>query len=442
VDLPFLPHLFTTFCCYVLTMLLNQFLSLWLAICASGVVASPPSPPFSEEQPPYSPSSPTPPSPPPHFVARNTPPLPRRDQQERPTVRVLPFRPAPPSPPLPWETPRRDHEDIVWAGAANHPARRSCYHAGRVSHNSCTRGRPCLRPHGLSSAQMPAIDPPIHPSHTNGQYDYFSPPVEREEFWTDGLTVAQRTDAQQPRSAADLEWDASVDEDAYEGATAYSPTSYAYSEGYAARGRTNAAATGHDRHADRGNQRRRFESVRKRMTFGDWTQEEWDRMERREHDPPISVINSSSGSSLPFLESVSPPLQHRNPSPPTSSPPSSPEPLQLRYVTDGESGPVYALQIGPSLRHQPLQQGLVLADQLREALISGEEELMLDDHNIRYSTNHLWYNSRRTVSSPSRQTVSSPSPSPPPPQTAVASTQFCSFWSAGRRGCRRRRSTE
>jgi hypothetical protein len=29
--------------------------------------------------------------------------------------------------------------------------------------------------------------------------------VEREEFWTDGLTVAQRTDAQQPRSAADLE---------------------------------------------------------------------------------------------------------------------------------------------------------------------------------------------------------------------------------------------
>jgi hypothetical protein len=354
---------------------------------------------------------------------------------------------------LTYATPRRDHEDIVWAGAANHPARRSCYHAGRVGHYSCTRGRPCLGPHGLSSAQMPAIGPPIHPSHTNGiqsvhgQYDV-SPPVEREEFWTDGLTVAQRTDAQQPRSAADLEWDASVDEDAYEGATAYSPTSYAYSDGYTARGRTNAAATGHDRHADRGNQGRHFESVRERMKFGDWTQEEWDRMERMEHDPPISVINSSSGSSLPLLESVSPPLQHRNPSPPPSSPPSSPEPLQLRYVTDGEAGPVYALQIGPSLRHQPLQQRLVLADQLREALISGEEELMLDDHNLRYGTNHLWYNSRRTVSSPSRRTVSSPSPSPPPPppppppQPAVASTQFCSFWSAGRRGCCRRRLTE
>jgi hypothetical protein len=67
--------------------------------------------------------------------------------------------------------------------------------------------------------------------------------VKREEFWTDGLTAAQRTDAQQPRSAADLEWDASVDEDAYEGATAYSSTSYTYSDGYAAnpRGRRNAA---------------------------------------------------------------------------------------------------------------------------------------------------------------------------------------------------------
>jgi hypothetical protein len=160
------------------------------------------------------------------------------------------------------------------------------------------------------------------------------------------------------------------------------------------------------------------------MTFGDWTQEEWDQMERREHDPPISVLNSSSGSSLPLLESVSPPppLQHRNPSPP---PPSSPEPLQLRYVTDGEAGPVYALQVGPSLRLQPLQQRLVLASHLRAALISGEEELMLDDHN-----------SRRTVS------PSSPLPSPPPPRTAVASTQFCSFWSAapGRHGCRRQSS--
>jgi hypothetical protein len=174
----------------------------------------------------------------------------------------------PPSSPLPWETLRRDHEDIVWAGAANHPARQSCYHAGRVSHYSCTLGRPCLRPHGPSTAQYPSIEPPIHPSRTNGiqsvhgQHDV-SPPVEREEFWTDGWTAAPSypaADAQQPRSAADLEWDASVDEDAYEGAAAYSPTSYTYRDGYAAnlRGMRNAA-TGHYRHADRGNQHCRFQ---------------------------------------------------------------------------------------------------------------------------------------------------------------------------------------
>jgi hypothetical protein len=258
----------------------------------------------------------------------------------------------------------------------------------------------------------------------------------------------QRTDVQRPRTEADQEWDDTVDEAAYEGATAYSPTSYAYSDWYAARGRTTAAATDRAAATHRENRRRRFESVRERMTFGDWTQEEWDQMEQKEHDPPISV-SSISSSSLPSLVSVSPPMQHRNPSPPPSSPP-SPEPIQLQYVTDGAAGPVYALQLGPSLRHQPLQQRLVLADQLREALISPEEELMLDDHNRRYGRNHLRYPGR-TVSSPSRQTVSLPSPSPlppppppppPPPQTAVASTQFCSFWSAGRRGCRRRRSTE
>jgi hypothetical protein len=252
--------------------------------------------------------------------------------------------------------------------------------------------------------------------------------VEREEFWTAAPTDSRWTaaptypaaDAQQPRSAANLEWDAEVDKDAYKGAAAYT-----HWDGYAAnRLGMMGAATGHYRQADRGNQHRRFLNVRERMTFGDWTQEEWDQMERMEHDPPKSVLNSSSGS-LPLLESVSPPppLQHRNPSLP---PPPSPEPLQIQYVPDGEAGPTYALQVGPSLRLQPLQQRLVLASQLREALISGEEELMLDEQRD-------GYNFRRTVS------PSSPSPSPPPlPRTAVATTQFCSFWSSGRRGCCRR----
>jgi hypothetical protein len=123
----------------------------WLAL-----FASPPSPPLSEGEQPYSPLSPTPSSP--------TPPLPRRDQQERPIARVLPRQlqlpPISPIPP-PWDSLIRDHENIVWAGAANHPPRRSCYHAGRVGHYSCSLGRPCLLPHGPSSAQYPAIDPPI-----------------------------------------------------------------------------------------------------------------------------------------------------------------------------------------------------------------------------------------------------------------------------------------
>jgi hypothetical protein len=75
---------------------------------------------------PYSPSSPTASPPPPtardvsppiQYVSRNVLPLIER----RPTVRVLPFRQTPPSPPLPWETPRPtpvDHENrAVWEGA-------------------------------------------------------------------------------------------------------------------------------------------------------------------------------------------------------------------------------------------------------------------------------------------------------------------------------------
>jgi hypothetical protein len=42
----------------------------------------------------------------------------------------------------------------------------------------------------------------------------------------------QRTDAQRPRTEDDQEWDNNVEEAAYEGATAYSPTSYERSNGY------------------------------------------------------------------------------------------------------------------------------------------------------------------------------------------------------------------
>jgi hypothetical protein len=176
----------------------------WLAL-----FASPPSPPLSEGELPYLPSSPTPSS------LTPPPPLPRRDQHERPVARVQPLPPISPIPPH--SQAYNNHENIVWAGAANHPARRSCYHAGRVGHYSCSLGHPCLRPHGPSSAQYPAIDPPIPHRATNGIQSVHGQhnisPEEREENsgWTAGPTAA---DAQQPRSAADLEWDAEVDEDA------------------------------------------------------------------------------------------------------------------------------------------------------------------------------------------------------------------------------------
>jgi hypothetical protein len=236
-----------------------MYLSLICLICLASALASPspspsPSPPppssgeqqqlpptSSEEQPPllphlstlyplstpYSPSSPTSPtppsardvSPPRQYVARNTLPL-LAARELRPTLRVLPFRPAPPSLPLPWETPRPtlvDHENrAVWAGAS-----------------------------GGRSARPPV--PTAHPRFTNGEQQRpaspLSHPVESEEFWQDGLSEAQRAAAHGPRteadqewednvSSADQEWNDEVDEAAYEGASAYSPTSYERRNGY------------------------------------------------------------------------------------------------------------------------------------------------------------------------------------------------------------------
>jgi hypothetical protein len=104
-------------------------------------------------------------------------------------------------------------------------------------------------------------------------------------------------------------------------------------------------------------------------------------------------------SSIPLLESVPPT--------PSSSPP-SPPPLQLHYIPHGDAGPTYALQVGPSLHLQPVQQRLALLHQLRNVLIlEGEEENIL---------------SRR----------SSPAAAATSPATAVAAV-------FGNTGCRRRR---
>jgi hypothetical protein len=241
----------TSLFCPQRTILSSMYLShLICLICLASTLASPspspsPSPPpalsgeqqqlpptSSEEQPPlpphlstlyptpYSPSSPTAPtsptpppardvSPPLQYVSRNTLPL-LAAREIRPTNRVLPFRQTPPSPPLPWETPRPtlvDHENhAVWEGAS-----------------------------GGRSAQPPV--PTAHSRFTNGDQQRPASPhsyrVESEEFWRDGLSEEQRFAAavHGPRTEADQEWEDNVtsaeqewndevDEAAYEGATA------------------------------------------------------------------------------------------------------------------------------------------------------------------------------------------------------------------------------
>jgi hypothetical protein len=145
------------------------------------------------------------------------------------------------------------------------------------------------------------------------------------------------------------------------------------------------AAAGHNGYAHRGYAHR-------------WEGTDWDVAENDEweQDPDLTLLQPdperegspiSAHSSLPLLESL----------PRTPSPSSSPQPLQLQYIPEGDARPTYALQVGPSLRLQPVQQRVALLHQLRNVLISeGEEENIL---------------SRRTAP-------------PPPPATAIAATQF------------------
>jgi hypothetical protein len=109
-----------------------------------------------------------------------------------------------------------------------------------------------------------------------------------------------------------------------------------------------------------------------RWENADWNVAEDDEWEQDPDLPPLQPDPEREGSplsahsSLPLLESV----------PPTPS--SSPQPLQLQYILEGDVGPTYALQVGPSLRLQPVQQRVALLHQLRNVLISeGKEEDIL-----------------------------------------------------------------
>jgi hypothetical protein len=210
---------------------------------------------------------------------------------------------------------------------------------------------------------MPAVNPPIHPRFTNGELTLDgkiqqssiagrprSPPDDSFEveaaYWeeVDAASAAAATAAELefwrgnaaaaavngPRTeddqewednvnGSDQEWNDKVDEAAYEGATAYSQTSYPRSLGYdvpctaaaaAAEGRRqlreestlsiaaalelatlDAAAIERTENREIKNRRQQWQyavsrvrervtlpvsRVRERLTFGDWTQEEWD----------------------------------------------------------------------------------------------------------------------------------------------------------------------
>jgi hypothetical protein len=101
---------------------------------------------------------------------------------------------------------------------------------------------------------------------------------------------------------------------------------------------------------------------RARWNGADWAEQEWEDQDLPLVYPNHAGLPQSVHSSMPGLETV----------PPTPSP-SSP-PLQLQYMPDGAAGPTYALQVGPSLHRQPVEERLTLLHQLRNVLITENEE--------------------------------------------------------------------
>jgi hypothetical protein len=283
--------------------------------------------------------------------------------------------PPPPPPPQLYANQRyNNHEDIIWPGAADHPDRQTCQLAGSVGHYRCSPRRSCRRPHLSAQVEItPQMTLPHSATNGHGQGD-ISLSWEEDFDWTGGAAAA----AAPSHELSQDDWEENV------GAAA--DNLYNYMEA------RNAAAANGD-HGDAN-----------RWDGADWNAAEDYEWERQGLDLPLlhpdrgdrEGSTASIHSSLPLLESV----------PPTPS--SSPPPLQLQYIPHGDAGPTYALQVGPSLHLQPVQQCVALLHQLRNVLImEGEEEDIL---------------SRRT----------SPAAAATSPATAVAVARF-----TGRRCCRR-----
>jgi hypothetical protein len=217
-----------------------------------------------------------------------------------------------------------------WPGGPDHPDCQTCQLAGSVGHYRCSPRGPCHRPRLTAEIDIsPQITLTV--SATNGHGDIA---LSREEVfdWSNGAAAAA------PIWTID-EWEENV------GAAAAADNLYNYMEE-----RNNAAAAADDDDAPCWN-------------GADWTEEDWENQDL----PLVYPINRAGSpqsihSSMRGLETV----------PPTPSPP--PPPLQLQYMPHGEAGPTYALQVGPSLHQQPVEERVTLLHQLQNVLISETEE--------------------------------------------------------------------
>jgi hypothetical protein len=220
-----------------------------------------------------------------------------------------------------------------WPGGPDHPDRQTCQLAGSVGHYRCSPCRPCCRPR-LTAEIYISLQITLPVSATNGHGD-IALSWEVDFDWSDSGAAAATIWTQD-------EWEENVGV----GAAAAANNLYNYME---ERNNAAAAAANND--------------DAPRWNGADWTEEDWENQDL----PLVYPINRAGSpqsihSSMPGLEIV----------PPTPSP--LPPPLQLQYMPHGEAGPTYALQVGPSLLRQPVEERVTLLHQLRNDLISETEE--------------------------------------------------------------------
>jgi hypothetical protein len=213
----------------------------------------------------------------------------------------------------------------------DHPDCQTCQLAGSVGHYRFSPRRPCSRPRPTAEIDIsPQCMLPV--SATNGYNITFS--WEEDFNWGDGAAAAAPIWSQE---AWEENEDAVADADALAG----------YME------RNNAAAAAA---ADAKAPHRAC------WNGANWAEQEWE-----DQDLPLVYPNHAGSlqsvhSSMPGLETV----------PPTPSP--SLPLLQLQYMPDRAAGPTYALQVGPSLHRQPVEERLTLLHQLRNVLITENKE--------------------------------------------------------------------